>query len=331
VTRHLSDTKLSAKIPDTPSFAKTLAKNAKYLYPSRCSFKLMRIRRPAAGGNERATAYGWPRDFLGNRFVYAVISQRAGGLSIGVNLNPEKYCNFQCVYCEVSHGEADQESRVDVNLMSEELTKLLDLAEDGKLREHPRFRKIPAELLALKEVALSGDGEPTLSPNFEAGVEAVLRVRSQRAHFFKVVLITNTAGLRLPQVERGCQQLTHDDEIWAKLDAGSQPYLEEVNRPGNVTLKDILANILYIGRLRPIVIQSLFPLLNGEGPSDDEIDRFVHRLQELKAGGAQIRMVQIYSAHRPAQNPNCGHLPLSRLSAIARQVRRQAGLPAEVF
>jgi wyosine [tRNA(Phe)-imidazoG37] synthetase (radical SAM superfamily) len=274
---------------------------------------------------------GWPRDFLGNQFVYAVISQRARGLSLGVNLNPEKYCDFNCVYCEVKRGEPRAERPVDVNRMPRELARMLDLAEANKLGSLPRLGRIPAELLRLKEVALSGDGEPTLCPNFDAAVEAVLGVRAARKHFFKIVLITNTSGLFQPRVQRGWQQLATDDEIWVKLDAGTQAYLERVNRPDRLTLKDVTANILRLGRLRPVVIQSLFPLLDGEEPEAREIDCYIHRLQELAAAGAQISMVQIYSAHRPAQNPQCGHLQLTALSAIARRVREQTRLKAEVF
>jgi len=291
----------------------------------------MQIHRRTSAGTPRATVFGAPRDFLGNRFVYAVISQRARGLSVGVNLNPAKYCNFKCVYCEVERGTPKHELPVDINVLSDELTGLLDLAGQDKLRQLPRFSKIPAELLQLKEVALSGEGEPTLCPNFDSAVEAVLRVRSQRAHFFKIVLITNTTGLFAPRVQRGWQQLTLEDEIWTKLDAGTQEYMERVNGPDNVSLQTVMANILQIGRLRPIVVQSLFPMLDGEGPSDEEIDCYIHRLQELKAGGAQINMVQIYSAHRPAQNPECGHLPLNSLSLIARRVREQTRLRSEVF
>lgn len=274
---------------------------------------------------------GWPRDFLDNRFVYAVISQRARGLSIGVNLNPESYCNFDCVYCEVKRGEARQEKPVDVNVLAGELTGLLELARADRLRELPRFRKIPAELMRLKELALSGNGEPTLCPNFEQAVETVLRVRSQQPHFLKIVLISNTAGLFLPEVQKGWRQLAMEDEIWLKLEAGTQNYMKQVNRPMDMTLQNVMANILRIGQERPIVIQSLFPLLDQEEPDEEEIDAYIHRLQELMAGGAQITLVQIYSAHRPAQNPHCGHLPLNSLSAIARRVREQTRLPVEVF
>jgi len=220
---------------------------------------------------------------------------------------------------------------VDINVLSAELAAVLELSGSGKLRNLPRFQKIPPDLLELKELALSGDGEPTLCPNFDQVVEAVLRVRSQRSRFLKVVLISNTSGLFLPPVEQGWRQLTLEDEIWLKLDAGTQPYMNLVNRPGPVTLKAVMANILRIGRERPVIIQSLFPLLNGEEPGPTEIDNYVHRLGELAAAGAQISLVQVYSAHRLSRDPSCRHLPLSSLSHIARCVREKTGLRAEVF
>jgi hypothetical protein len=79
------------------------------------------------------------------------------------------------------------------------------------------------------------------------------------------------------------------------------------------------------------VIQSLFPLLNGQEPPPEEIELYVSRLQKLKNDGARISLVQIYSAHRPSHHPECGHLPLKSLSRIAQRVREMTGLPAEVF
>jgi wyosine [tRNA(Phe)-imidazoG37] synthetase (radical SAM superfamily) len=277
------------------------------------------------------TAFGRPRNSLGNRFVYAVISQRAHGLSIGVNLNPDRQCNFDCVYCEVNKDAPVRERQVDIKVLAGELRRLLRLTYDGRLRELEWFRHLPPDLLELKEVALSGDGEPTLCVNFDKVVQGVLQVRAQSGFpFFKIVLITNTAGLDFPEVARGIKLLTKQDEIWAKLDAGTQQYMDKVNRP-DIPLWRVLANILALGKQRPIVIQSLFPLVNGEKPSRQEIEQYVLRLKELKTAGAQIKLVQVYSAHRPPHGRNCEHLPLKTLSLIARRVREVAGLKAEVF
>ena len=278
-----------------------------------------------------AALYGSPRNFLNNRFVYAVISQRARGLSIGVNLNPDKYCNFDCLYCEVNRDEPAQDRRVNMRVLSAELQDLLSIAFQGRLREFPGFRHTPEELLQLKSVALSGNGEPTLSPSFTEVVNEVIHIRSLgRFPFFKLVLITNGSGLDLPEVRAGLRAFTAHDEVWVKLEAGTQEYLDRVNR-GNITLKKMMSNILLLAHERPVVIQSLFPLIDEQEPPNDEIEHYVHRLRELKAGGARISLVQVYSAHRPPHRPNCGHLPLKTLSRIVQRVREVTGLKAEVF
>jgi wyosine [tRNA(Phe)-imidazoG37] synthetase (radical SAM superfamily) len=271
------------------------------------------------------------REFLGRAFVYCVISQRARGLSIGINMNPDGLCNFDCVYCEIAPDKRREESIVDVAQMSVELDQVLELATTGGLRELPPFHATPAELLELKEVALSGDGEPTLCPNFREVIEAVAHIRAAgKWPFFKIVLITNATGLHLPHVRAGVEMLTSSDEIWVKLDVGTQRGMDVVNR-SDVPLEKVLENILNIARERPVVIQSLFPLMHGAEPYVEELDAYIDRLRELKEAGANIDYVQVYSAHRPAIHPACGHLPLRSLSAIARRVREETGLRAEVF
>jgi len=271
------------------------------------------------------------REFLGKSLVYCVISQRARGLSIGVNMNPDGLCNFDCVYCEVDRHKCRGDSKVDVARMRTELDQVLGLAITGRLRELPPFHATPADLLQLKEVALSGDGEPTLCPNFREVIEGVAHVRAAgKWPFFKIVLITNATGLHLPHVRAGIEMLTSGDEIWAKLDAGTQQGLDLVNR-ADVRIETVLENIVKLGRARPIVIQSLFPLMRGAQPPVEEIDAYLERLRELRDAGAKIDYVQVYSAHRPAIHPDCGHLPLRSLSAIAKRVREETGLRAEVF
>jgi wyosine [tRNA(Phe)-imidazoG37] synthetase (radical SAM superfamily) len=277
----------------------------------------------------RETAFDRPRDLLGNRFVYAVISSRARGLSLGVNVNPDKKCNFDCSYCEVDRRTPMREHKLDVDVMAAELRKTIAFIQNGNLSEHPSYQMLPPELLQLRQVALSGDGEPTLAVNFVETVQAVVRVRALGA-FFKIILTTNGTGLDQPNVLRGLEFLTKSDEIWIKLDGGTQSFIDKVNRP-DVPLEKILANITLVGRQRPVVIQSLFPAVHGDEPPFEEICEYAQRLKELKAGGAQISLVQIYSAARPGVNAEWGHLPLRVLSQIAQTVRQVSGLRAEVF
>jgi wyosine [tRNA(Phe)-imidazoG37] synthetase (radical SAM superfamily) len=283
----------------------------------------------AAETTAHEVAFGYPRDFLENKFVYLVVSPRAHGLSLGVNLNPVVTCNLNCLYCEVDRAPTKQAAAFDVHRMAMELGETLELAQGGWLRQWPRYAKLPAELLTVRHVALSGDGEPTLSPNFVQATRAVVNLRHQ-GRKFKTVLVTNSTALDRPQVREGLGLLAQQDEVWAKLDGGTQDYLNRVNG-STISLEKILHNILLVGRQRPVVIQSLFPAIDGDEPPPAEIEEYAQRLKELKAAGAEISLVQIYSATRPMLRPGCTHLPLKTLMDIARTVRRVAGVRAEVF
>jgi wyosine [tRNA(Phe)-imidazoG37] synthetase (radical SAM superfamily) len=280
---------------------------------------------------DHETAFGRPRDFLDNRFVYTVVSARARGLSIGINMNPDKWCNFACPYCEVHRNETSRERCLDVDVMAAELNRTLAFVHAGRLRERPWYHALPDEMLRLRHVTLSGDGEPTFAPNFVEAVQAIIHVRAMGGFpFFKLVLVTNATGLDQPHVLQGLEYFHGSDEIWVKLDAGTQAYLNRVNKT-DVLLEKILSNILSLAKKRSVIIQSLFPSINGQEPPAEEIEQYALRLKELKAEGAQIPLVQIYSAARPAPDSICGHLPLKTLSRIAQTVRQVAGLKAEVF
>ena len=193
---------------------------------------------------------------------------------------------------------------------------MLAAVHSGALRNVSGYRDTPADYLRLRHVALSGDGEPTLCPKFLDAVRAVVHVRAcAQFPFFKIVLFTNATGLQRREVHEGLKLFTPQDEIWAKLEAGTQPCLDAVNHP-DCPLEKILDNILIIARQRPVTIQSLFPLLDENAPSAEEIDQYANRLKELRKAGAQIPLVQIYSATRPVSQNDCGHLPLKTLSFI---------------
>lgn len=246
-------------------------------------------------------------------------------------MNPDKRCNFDCVYCEVNRSSPPRDRQLDVGVMIHELDRTLALALEGQLHALPGFQSLPPELLELRHVALSGDGEPTLCPEFCQAIEAIVHLRALSKYpFFKVILTSNATGLDQPGVQAGLHTLTPQDEVWLKLDAGTRAYFDRIDR-STVPFEKVIDNILMVGRQRAIVIQSLFARFNGEEPPAEEIDQFVARLRELKEGGARISLVQIYSAMRPTMHPQCGHLPLKTLSRIAHTVRTATGLQVEVY
>jgi wyosine [tRNA(Phe)-imidazoG37] synthetase (radical SAM superfamily) len=306
--------------------------NRKHTGGMNMSAKLCIVEEPQEMRTSQAeTAFGCPRDFLGNRFVYVVISPRARGLSIGLNMNPDKFCNFDCVYCEVNRSVPPPERELDVRVMAAELEKTLVLIHAGTIRQVAGCGALSGDLLQLRHVAFSGDGEPTLCANFAEAVQAVVHVRARRFHpFFKMVLITNGTGLDSPPVQEGLRYFTREDEIWIKLDAGTQHYMDRVNR-SEVPLDKVIKNAMLIGRKRPIIIQSLFPLIAQQEPPPEEIDEYIKRLRELKDAGVMISLIQIYSATRPVACSDCGHISLQSLARICRRIKTEVGLKAEVF
>ena len=272
------------------------------------------------------------RLFQDNRFVYPVVSRRAGGISVGVNLNPDKVCNFHCIYCQVDRASPAHVRFVECDRLVEELDQMLQQIVSGSLFASARFRHVPEKLRRLNDIAFSGDGEPTTYRNFDQIVAACAEVRRRRAlGDVKMVLITNASMLDRPHVQRALQILdANHGEIWAKLDAGTEPYFRRVNRAA-FPLARILENITAAAKLRPLVIQSLFMRIDGEGPPDAEIDAYSQRLNEVLAAGGSLRLVQIYTIARVPREPFVTPLPSEELHAIAERVRRSTGLAVAVY
>ncbi len=280
-------------------------------------------------------ALGCPRFFFaGSTHVYAVISSRARGLSVGVNLNPDQFCNFDCCYCEVdrrSLARGATPEPVNAHALAHELAGALSMVNAGSLLKHAYFAALPPPMLQMVHVAISGDGEPTLCPNFAEAVEAVVHLRAAGiVPYFKLVLLTNATALDEPLVRAGLRLFTRSDEIWAKLDAGTQEGMDLINRSA-VPLGKVLQNILQLARQRPVIVQSMFVEVDGRLPERTELCELASRLNHLKEGGAQIPMVQVYSATRSLHSRRCRHLSLRVLSEIANLIHQMTGLRVEVF
>lgn len=266
-----------------------------------------------------------------NRYVYPVLSRRSRGLSIGVNLNPDKACNFDCLYCCVDRTTPPTLREVDLEILRAELDDMLGLAASGQIFAAPPFDQTPPPLRRLNDIAFSGDGEPTACPKFLQACHLAAALLHQHALAqTRIVLITNATLLHRPAVQEALSFLDqHQGEIWAKLDAGTEDYYRLVERT-SIPLSRVLENIAAAGRQRPLVIQSLFMTIHGQGPGPDEIAAYVGRLRDLIAAGCQIKLVQVYTIARQTAEAFVAPLPDPALEAIAAQVR-QAGLPVETY
>ena len=272
------------------------------------------------------------RQFEGNRFVYPVVSRRSAGLSIGINLNPDKICNFDCVYCQVDRQSEAETRFVSMDQLLGELAEVLKLAVSGEIYQSSRFKDIPQHLRRLNDLAFSGDGEPTTFVNFNEIIERVAELRKTLApDETKMVLITNASMFHRDHVRHGLQTLDRNNgQIWAKLDAGTEDYFRKIERT-QIPFSQILDNITSAASLRPLVIQSLFMNVSGEPPVTDEIVAYCDRLNEIKAGGGSIEFVQIYTVARPPAESFVSSLTADQLNTIADMVRNKCNLQTSVF
>ena len=272
-----------------------------------------------------------PRSFERNHYVYPVLSRRSGGISIGVNLNVDKVCNFDCVYCQVDRSEQGEKEFVELPRLVEELEAMLELVVSGRVYEEPRFATIPPPLRRLNDIALSGDGEPTTYRNFDLIAEACAAVRRRGPADLKLVLITNASMFHRPRVRRGLEILdANQGEIWAKLDVGTEAYYRRIIR-SSIPLSRILENLRDAAQVRPIVIQSLFLRLEGQPPSPEEQDAYCDRLNEITASGGRIKLVQVHTVARPPAERFVAALSNAEVDALADRVRRRTGLEVAVY
>jgi len=265
-----------------------------------------------------------PRLWRNCLYVYPVVSRRAEGLSIGVNLNRDQLCNFGCIYCQVDRTGACTREPVNLSRLKDELLVALEAANSGEIWNEPRFADVPEHLRRINDIAFSGDGEPSASPSFVQAVELAAEVRSKTgSDSLKIVLITNATLLHQPRVMQALAIMDKSNgQVWAKLDAGSEEYFHRVNTPTpTITLHRVLDNILVTARQREIVIQTLLLKIDGKAITQDELDLYCRNIRELVAGGAKIGLIQLHTVARQAPTPSVTALDDEELIAFANHVR----------
>jgi wyosine [tRNA(Phe)-imidazoG37] synthetase (radical SAM superfamily) len=271
-----------------------------------------------------------------NRYIYPVFARRTGGVSIGVNLNVDKICNFGCIYCEVNRRAAPLIKEVDLAALTAEMRAALEMAQNGELLRDARFAGVvPADGGALRvtDIAFSGDGEPTSFRNFKQVVERTIVLRDEAGLAdVKIVVITNASLFQRPAVREALALVDlAGGEVWAKLDAGTSDYFKLIDDT-TIPYERILRNIRDLGRVQPLVIQSCFMRVHGVGPSDEEIAAYIGRLRDFLADGARIKLVQVYSVSRPPTESYVTALSPADLERIRSRVEAALdGIPVRRF
>ena len=251
--------------------------------------------------------------------VYPVFSRRSGGLSVGINLFPDKkLCSFDCPYCEVFPFTTRAEfSPV---LMEEELVAAITAALE---------RNIP-----VRDICFSGNGEPTMSADFPEALERAGRVRRDMVDSAELVLITNGSGLldqKLFSLLRDAAADSLKLNIWLKLDAGTPEWYKKMNR-SYLPFEKITEKIKEFAAVAPVTIQTMICAVDGEAPPPEEERSWEKLILDLatnaltEGSGGAIRKVQIYGKARPSpEDPKTTALPPEFLEKRAASLRALLG------
>ncbi|MEZ6002750.1 MAG: radical SAM protein [Planctomycetota bacterium] len=285
-----------------------------------------------AGGFMSDNVREHPRDRAGLTYVYPVVSRRARGVSIGVNLNPNAHCNWRCVYCQVPGLQRGAGPEIDLELLRSELEGFLEAVTAGDWLEH----FAPPEARRINDVAFSGDGESTTSPQFAECVELVAECMARFGLLergVKLVLITNGSMVGRGEVQEGLARLAEaNGEVWFKFDGAREQDRLAIN---DVRIPDsrVRANLRTAAALAPTRIQTCVFARSGEEPDEAWQAAYLGFLAEELAQGTPIRDVMLYGLARPSHQPEAAELRSVSddwLRTFAGRVRA-LGLPVSAF
>jgi hypothetical protein len=258
------------------------------------------------------------RDSAGMTYVYPVISRRAGGVSLGINLNPNNACNWACIYCQVPNLTRGGPPAIDLGLLEHELRTFLEPAALADFMA----RQVPPEARRLMDVAFSGNGEPTSAAEFPAAVDVVGRLLAELGlpADLKLRLITNGSLLHRPVVQAGIAALAAlGGEVWFKLDRGTAAGMLAVNKTAMEPAK-VLANLLACAGLATTWVQTCWFASDGQAPGAVEERAYLDLLAQARSA---IGGVHLYGLARPSCQPEAGRLaalPDQALEALAKKI-----------
>lgn len=240
-------------------------------------------------------------------YVYPVISRRSGGLSIGINLNPNNACNWHCLYCQVPGLSRGAGPNIDLVQLEDELRALLDDAQHGNFYE--RY-ELPPEQRMIRDIAISGNGEPTSSPEFASVIGLIGQLCAEYELFghIKLVLITNGSLIQKPGVEQGLAHWSElGGEVWFKLDSATTEGVRRINGV-NLTPEQVRRNLETCVGLCPTWLQTCLFAMDGLPPDTTEQQAYLDFLASLAETGIKPEGVLLYGLARPSLQPGAERL-----------------------
>ncbi len=280
--------------------------------------------------NKTLSVIDHDRDSADLQYVYPVVSRRAGGVSVGINLNPNNACNWRCIYCQVPDLARGTAPPVDLAVLENELRGFLNELLHGDFMQS----RVPEGMRRINDIALSGNGEPTSAAEFAEVIELIARVRRELAvpEAVKTVLISNGSLMYRNAVQQGLRDLAKlNGEVWFKLDRASEAGMRRINDT-QTSIGKVCDNLIAAIACCPTWLQTCWFALDGEPPSRRDEDDYLEFVAALLRGGHKLQGVLLYGLARPslqAEAPRLSALPAEHLQAFADRIAK-LGLPVKV-
>lgn len=262
------------------------------------------------------------RDGAGLVYVYPVVSRRAKGVSVGINLNPNNACNWRCVYCQVPGLTRGRAPAIDLGKLEWELRGFLH----ELLHGHFMQERVPPEFRRINDIALSGNGEPTSAREFPAVIRVIGRVRVDLdlPHDVKQVLITNGSLMDRAYVQEGVREMAPlNGEVWFKLDSATREGIQRINN-NRISVKHVRENLAIAASLCPTWLQTCMFTMDGQPPSPAEQDAYLQFVADALREGVPLQGVLLYGLARPSMQPEAPRLaPVSArwMEAFGAEIR----------
>jgi wyosine [tRNA(Phe)-imidazoG37] synthetase (radical SAM superfamily) len=263
------------------------------------------------------------RDSAGLKYVYPVMSRRAGGLSIGINFNPNNACNWRCIYCQVPNLQRGSAPDMDFGLLENELSFFLDQVLNGEF--FTQFNIAP-EHRVIKDIAISGNGEPTSLKNFDQAVTLIGEI-ARKAGIFpasQFVLISNGSLVHQQTVQSGLKQLaSFNGELWFKLDSATLAGRRLINNTGQNQTK-LMENLAIASHICPTKLQTCMLRFNDQSWSSSEKQAYLLLLQALKSRQIPLQKIMLYSLARKSFQPEADALEsigFEEMTAFAADIK----------
>lgn len=276
------------------------------------------------------TVQNHDRDSADMTYVYPVVSRRAGGVSVGVNLNPNHACNWACVYCQVPDLVRGAAPAIDLGRLESELRTMLT----GIVHGDFMTTRVPEGARRLKDIALSGNGEPTSAREFPEVVDLIGRMMAEfdLSARLRLVLITNGSLVDRPRVQAGLRNMAaHNGEIWFKFDSATAAGMRAINQTRCDPEKQ-LERLAIAARLCPTWLQTCMFAKDGAPPAEVELQAYLDAVARIRRARVPVAGVLLYGLARPSLQPQASRLsalPAAWLEACAGRIRA-AGLAVRV-